>query len=140
MTNPRIWPFLTDDYSPSAEDFQPNPSESIWYVLAKDGDAVLGVLPFVMLSRVVFEFHAALTPECWWTLGAAKAAALGAIAWIWANAPTCQRIVGYVPLLKHRTKLRFPPKLGMTQYGVNLKSFMKAGVLVDQVEFGVSRP
>ena len=139
ITHPRIWPNVIDDFSPPREEFQPSPSEAIYYVLPKEDGRVLGAICFAMLSNVVYEIHPVLLPETWWALGKAKEATLGAMNWIWENTK-CQRIVGYVPLLSHRTKLRFPPKLGMAQYGVNPKSFLKNGALVDQVMFGVSRP
>jgi RimJ/RimL family protein N-acetyltransferase len=139
ITHPRIWPNVIDDFSPPREEFQPIASESILYILPKEDERVLGVICFAMLSHIVFEIHPVLLPETWWEFGKAKEATLGAMDWIWKNTD-CQRIVGYVPLLRHRTKLRFPPKLGMVQYGVNPKSFLKGGVLVDQVMFGLSRP
>jgi hypothetical protein len=138
VTHPKIWPNVIDDYSPPQEAWVPNPSESVCYVLVLDGNEALGVVAFLSLSHIIFEIHPLFFPETWWS-NRAKAAALASIDWIWKNTD-CQRIVGNVPLLKHRTKLRFPAELGMVQHGINVKSFMKNGQLVDQVEFGISRP
>jgi RimJ/RimL family protein N-acetyltransferase len=139
ITHPKIWANVIDDFSPAREDFQPIDSDFILYVLPKEDERILGVVAFEMRSHIVFEMHPVLLPETWWQWGKAKEATLGAMNWIWENTQA-ERIIGCVPLLKHRTKLRFPPKLGMTQYGVHPKSFLKGGVLVDQVLFGVSRP
>ena len=138
VTHPKIWPNVIDDFAPSAEAYQPAQAEGIWYVLAQDGDEVLGVIAFIERSPIIFEIHPVLLPECWYSLRQ-KPAVLGAMDWIWQNT-RAQSIIGAVPVLAHRTKLRLPPKLGMTQYGVHPKSFLKNGKLVDQVLFAVSRP
>jgi hypothetical protein len=139
ITTPAIWKDVIDDFAPSPEEYKPLISEGMIYLLAQDQDDIVGLFIFQMRSWTEFEFHAVVLPEMWLKLKA-KPAALAAFDWIWNHYPTCQRIVGYVPVLKHRTRLRLAPKLGMTQFGLDPNSFQKDGRLWDRACFGISRP
>jgi hypothetical protein len=59
--------------------------------------------------------------------------------WAWANIQNCRRIVGSVPVT-NRLACQFAERAGFAVYGVNLKSYMKGGRLLDQILFGVSAP
>jgi hypothetical protein len=58
--------------------------------------------------------------------------------WIWEHS-TCRRIVTHVPS-SNRLALKFAIAAQMKVYGVNEASYLKNGVLCDQVCLGISAP
>lgn len=136
MTHPRIWRFIGDDQAPPPEQFEVPRSSSILYLLAKDDDETLGVFLFAAQNSVCMESHHCLLPQSW---GArARDAAKKAITWLFTNT-RCVRIVGSTPTC-NRAALKFAQDLGFTPFGLNRKSFMRYGVLHDQILFGMSKP
>lgn len=141
LCHPKIYPHISDDYSPRASEYQPCRHEAIWYVLAHDrklggGRLLLGLWMFVPQNGVCWEVHTALLPNAWGGIGLEAARILPA--WIWANTP-CRRIVTNVPTT-NRLALHFAVKAGMRIYGVNQASYLKGGKLCDQVCLGLSPP
>jgi len=139
LTHEKIWPFISDDFSPSVEQFQPDRHPLIWYVVARDEDEnneLLGLWMFHPQNMVCWEVHTALLPSCW---GArARKAALALPYWIFHNT-SCRRIVTNVPDT-NRLALHFAMDAGMKIYGVNDASYRKNGRLLDQVCLGISAP
>ena len=136
LTHPSIYPHITDDSAPTPEQYVPNENDDIWYVTAKDADELLGIFILVPQNCATYEIHTCLLPCAW---GArAAVAALGITPWFFAQIDRCHRIVTNVPA-NNRLALRFARKAGMTQYGLNPLSFLKAGVLHDQHLLGLSR-
>jgi hypothetical protein len=43
MTQPSIYRHLSDDYSPTAAEYEPIQSDLIWYLMAWDGNELLGL-------------------------------------------------------------------------------------------------
>lgn len=138
ITLPPIWKDIVDDFSPAPADYYPIESEGIWYILVRDAGEIIGLFVFEMRSHIVFEIHGLVLPGPW-ASGKATQAALGAIEWIWRHS-SCRRIVAHVPVFAHRTRLRFPPKLGMTWFGTDAESFQRDGKLWDRACFGISKP
>jgi RimJ/RimL family protein N-acetyltransferase len=135
MTHPRVYPHITDDGSPAAAEFQPVNHPAIWYVLARDGDELLGLYMFIPQGAACWEVHTCLLPASWGARAAAAAA--GAAAWLFERT-TCRRIVTSVPSY-NRLALRYAERAGMQQFGVNPRSFLKDGKLHDQVLLGLSK-
>lgn len=136
LVHPKIWPFISDDASPPVEEFQPVEHDAFRYILAYCDDTLLGLWMFVPQNGVCWEVHTALLPVAWGLLGQSAAKALPG--WIWENTP-CRRIVTNVPS-SNRLALHFALKAGMKIYGVNEGSYLKAGILRDQVCLGISKP
>lgn len=136
MTHVKVWPYISDDGSVSPELFVPVMGDSICYLLANDGDNLLGLWMFVQTNSVTLEVHTCLLPGHGFHRG--RIAARGAAKWIWENT-TAQRIFTHVPAC-NRIALRFAEASGMKQFGVNPQSFMKDGRLYDQFLLGISRP
>lgn len=134
VTHPEVYPYLSDDGSPSAEQWEPAEHEAVYYLLVeRDGEPV-GTYMFVPQNSVCYEGHTALLPEAW-----GQGAEIGIMAqhWLFENSP-CQRIVGNAPSFNQRA-LHYAEKTGMRAFGINRKSFLKNGVLYDQVVLGVSK-
>ena len=138
LRHPRIYPHISDDYSPPASEYRPVESEAVWYVIARDvqeaGTELLGLWMLVPQNGVCWEVHTALLPCAWGDIGLEAARALQA--WIWAHTP-CRRIVTNVPV-SNRLALHFAMRAGMRVFGVNEKSYQKDGQLWDQVCLGIS--
>lgn len=136
MTSETIYPQITDDFSPGPEEFRPPESPLIWYVLAKDGEEILGLFMFVPRNGVCFEVHNYLLPNSWGER--AKEAGKGVLEWIWKNTE-CRRVFGTTPAY-NRLAVKFAIGAGMELIGVNRASILKGGMLHDQVLTGMSRP
>jgi len=136
MTNPAIYPHISDDGSPLAGEYRPIEHEAIWYVAAYDGDELLGIWMFCPQNAVCWEVHTCLLPSAWGERGQIAARLLPL--WIWANT-NCRRIVSNVPTT-NRLALHFAAKAGMRLFAVNEASYLKYGQLCDQAMFGLSKP
>ena len=134
MTHPAVYPHISDDGCPPVEEFRPSESESLWYVVAEDAGELLGLWLLVPLNSICWEIHTCLLPCAYGPRG--QAAAKEMAAWIWANTP-CRRLVTTVPK-PNQLALRFAVRAGMQEYGRNPASFLKNGVLHDQVLLGMS--
>ena len=136
MTHPAVYRHLTDDTAPPAGEFRPIESDLIWYLVAWDGDELLGLWLLHPHTAVCWEIHTALLPDAW---GArARRAAQVMLKWVWTWTP-CRRIVTGVPQ-GNRLAYRFAIAAGMEQYGVNEASFIRDGRMQDQICLGISRP
>jgi RimJ/RimL family protein N-acetyltransferase len=141
LTHERIWPHISDDGSPPADQYRPMESELIWYVIVRDiypdagPEEILGLWMFTPHNAVCWEVHTALLPEAWG--GRAHQAARLMADWIWRNTP-CRRLITNVPTT-NRLALHFAVKSGMHIFGVNPASYLKHGTLCDQVMLGISK-
>jgi len=136
MSHPRVYPHLTDDASPAAEDFRPIENEAFCYLVAWDGNELLGLWLLVPLNAVCWEIHTALMPNAWGDRAHRAAAVM--LEWVWANTP-CRRIVTHVPA-DNRLAYRFALSAGMRVFGIDEQSFLKGGRLLDQICLGINRP
>lgn len=136
VTHPRIYDVIADDFSPSQDDWQPVESDRFWYVLAKDGEELLGLWAFHPLNGVCYEVHTCLLPNSWGSR--ARIAAKEVQTWAWLNMP-CRRVVTEVPAF-NRLALKFAKDAGFIEYGINPKSYLKHGTLHDIVLLGLQKP
>jgi RimJ/RimL family protein N-acetyltransferase len=134
MTDPAVWPWIGDDFSPAREDFRPIEHPGIWYVIVRDQAELLGLWMFVPQNAVCWEVHTCLLPSHGVKRG--RQAAREMARWIWQNTP-CRRIVTNVPRF-NRAALLFARAAGMQEFGVNPRSYQKGGELHDQVLLGLS--
>jgi RimJ/RimL family protein N-acetyltransferase len=134
MTHPKVYPWISDDGSPSREEYRPHPD--LLYVLVFDDEELLGLWAFTPQNSVTWEVHTCLLPGQ--DFHRARTAAIEMAGWVWANSD-CHRIVTTVPRSNRAARL-FARAAGMVEYGLNEKSFRKNGTLHDQFLFGISRP
>src|SRR5262245_35678219 len=136
VTHPRVYPHVSDDGSPAAEQWEPIKDGLVWYVLVKDDGLILGLWVLVPENAICWKAHTCLLPAAY---GAkARMAAAGLTAWIWGNTP-CLRVITDVPDY-NRLALKFAKEAGMEEYGVNARSYMKNKMLHDQILLGISKP
>lgn len=135
LTHPAIYRHISDDFSPSADQYEPPEHESILHMLALDGDEVLGLWVFIPKNEICLEVHTNLLPNAYGerSLIAAKEMA----EWIWKHT-SCERIITDVPDF-NRHAFKFAKRAGMSEFGCNPKSFKKDGKLWDVHMLGMSR-
>lgn len=135
MRHPRIYPHITDDGCPSAVDFKFGLSESLLYLGVFEGEQFHGLFCAHPHNMVLFEVHTCLLPSIWGerAIGSAKACA----AWLYANTQ-CRRIITSVPS-DNVLALRLARNAGMRQYGVNPKSILRDGKLLDLIMLGMGK-
>jgi len=143
MTHPKIYPHITDDYSPPISEYHPIQNEYMWYVIVHDiyvvdvgPEEILGLWVLHPHNTICWEIHTCLLPNAWGPRGQVAARLLPE--WIWQNT-TCRRIITAVPTT-NRLALHFAFKAGMKAYGVNEASYFKNDRLCDQVVLGISAP
>ena len=135
VTHPKVWPHVGDDFTPCADAWRPQFAPYLLYLLAKDGDEVLGVFAYE-IRGACWEVHLAMLPGAWGPRASLAWAEM--LAWLWAHTP-CRRLIASVPAY-NRIALHFAKRGGMRQFAVNERSYMKDGVLHDQILLGLSRP
>jgi len=135
VSHPKVYPYVSDDHSPAPQDWKPIENDVVWYVLVKDGGEILGMWIFIPETQVCWKVHTCLLPNAYGER-ARKAAKLMA-QWIWENT-TCLRIVTDVPKY-NRLAYHFARAAGMQEFGLNPRSYMKSGILHDQILLGMSK-
>ena len=133
-THPQVWRQIADDGTPLPDVWKPLASELMFYVLVYDGDELLGLWMLHPHNAICYEIHTCLLPNGWGDRS--RAAAKLFPAWIWENTPA-RRVITNVPLT-NRVALKFAHDAGMTEFGINPLSYLKHGVLMDQVCLGIS--
>lgn len=133
LTHKSIWPHIHDDDACSAEDYEPPINDGIYWLKVTDTRPV-GVFFLHPHNSICFEIHTCLLPEIW---GRTQECTAVVIAWVFENTP-CERLITNVPAY-NKLAMRLAKRSGMMQFGVNEKSYLKSGILQDQVMFGISK-
>jgi RimJ/RimL family protein N-acetyltransferase len=136
ITHPKIYPHVSDDGSPKPEDYEPAIAPALLYLgMYQDDGAYLGLFAIHPHNSRCYEVHTCLLPEAWgkFTVECARLC----IAYVFANTP-CLRLITNVPSFNAHAK-RLALRAGMSPFGVNAKSFLKDGVLYDQLMLGISK-
>ena len=134
MTHPRIYPHITDDASPSAQEFRPVEHPAVWYILVYLDGEVAGVFVASQQTSACFEAHVCLLPNCW---GHSAEAARECCAWLFGKTDAL-RVVASVPGCNWLAG-KMARKTGMRPYGVNPFSFRRGGKVYFLELFGLSK-
>lgn len=130
LTDPAVWRMGSDDglagVNPGLFFIQNN--NEFWL------KSEYGVLIGRPVNMVTYDVHVALLPHA---RGIAVDVCKAAIAWMFENTRS-MRLVASIPEF-NRLAIRLANQVGMEFIGNNKKSFMKNGVLVDQLMFGISK-
>lgn len=136
IRHPKIYSAVSDDFCPPADQWEPIQHEDAWYVIARDGDETLGLWALFPENGACWKVHTCLLPEAYGERAAIAVREFSA--WLWANTK-CLRVITDVPAY-NRLALRFALNAGLTQFGINPKSYMKNGKLHDIIMLGISKP
>lgn len=132
--HPKVWPHISDDGC-DADSFEPVDHDAVIYLKLMDGDAVGGVLMMVPQNSVTYDLHTVILPE---HRGAfTRKAGQAMLAWMFSHT-NARKINTKVPE-PNKPALRAALDVGFEIEGVDRKSFLKDGVLHDQVMLGVCK-
>ena len=134
-THPRILPQISDDFTSDPKLWKPIESEQVVYLLGSDEQGPFGFGIFIPQTHVQFGAHIAFLPRSYGTL--ALTAFKEMLGWMWANTEA-RRIVGEI-VRENKLAIRFSRRAGFQIYGINPKSYLRGGVLRDQVCLGISK-
>lgn len=134
ITHPRLWEHLTDDGSVKKNQYEPPVADSIYWLMPIEEGIPYGVFLLHPHNYVCYEVHTCLLPEIW---GRTTECTAAVIKWVFTNTP-CQRIITNVPEY-NVLALRLAEESGLTKFGVNTKSYLKGGILFDQIMLGRSK-
>lgn len=135
LRHPRIYPHISDDGCPDADALHVVVDGPMHYLGAFAGEVFLGLFVAHAHNFVLYEVHTCLLPHAWGPR--ALDAARGVVAWIFGNTP-CQRLVTSVPQ-GNDLALQLARRAGLEVYGLNPRSLMRGGRLLDQTLLGISR-
>lgn len=136
MRHPKIYPHITDDSSPAADDFKPPVNDGRFaFIGLFDGAEYLGLFMVHAHNCATVEVHTCLLPSAWGRR--AIEAAKTCIQFIF-DTTDYVRFVTNVPQ-NNPLALRLAVKAGMVEYGLNPRSHRKDGVLHDQILLGISK-
>lgn len=134
--HPRILPQISDDYTSDPKTWKPVESELVIYLLAADKQGPFGFGIFIPQTHAQFGAHTAFLPRSYGNEALTSFKAM--LDWMWANT-TAHRIVGEI-VRENKLAIRFATRAGFRMYGINEKSYLRGGVLRDQVCLGISKP
>ena len=134
--DPKIFPMIADDFHADPKTWVMPQSENIVYLLASDEKGPFGFGIFHPINLACWSGHFGFLPRGY---GAdAPKSFTRMLGWMWENT-TAQKVVGEI-VRENVLAIRFARSVGFEFYGVNKKSFLRGGVLRDQLCFGIVRP
>lgn len=134
VRHPAIWPHVHDDGTP--DDWAPTDHDGFyWMLVTLDDGRPGGVFLVHALTSFCREMHTCLLPTMWGRESAGAAQML--LDWAFCETD-CQKMVTNVPAY-NRLALRFAKAGGMMQEGINRASFMRNGMLIDQIMLGITK-
>jgi hypothetical protein len=137
LTDPGIYRYMGDDSLPPAEKFEVNAHPLANYILAMRRCEIVGLFCLFPENAICWQAHVAMLRGV--PPAVTHRAGRDIVAWVWANT-ACVRLIASVPAC-NRAAVRFGlTAMGLTEFGRNKASFMKAGRLWDQVLMGTSKP
>lgn len=133
IAHPKVYPWVSDDGSPKAEDYSPHFNPAVFYLAVKDDAGDIGVFTYVKQNLITYEVHTCVLPE---RIGqSAKKAAVASLQWMFKNSPA-KKVITQVPSNNIKA-LAFAKRCGLKEEGVNRSSFMKGGTIYDQYILGI---
>jgi RimJ/RimL family protein N-acetyltransferase len=131
MSHPAIWPHIHED---GLDEPAPLDLDGFHWLLVDDG-APAGVFLAHPRGAACWEVHTCLLPRTWGRNAAHAACMLLTHLF---DIIGCDKVVTNVPAY-NRAALRFAKSSGMRVEGTNTASFLRNGVLEDQIMLGITR-
>lgn len=131
LSHPAIFRHVSDD---SVRVCEPVDHENFYWMLVTESEPI-GVFLVHPHSSVCYEMHTSILPHAWGRKASIAAQML--LAWAFKETP-CHKMITAVPAY-NRAALRFAKAGGMVPEGVNRKSFLYEGALIDQIMLGITK-
>lgn len=132
IQDPRISKHLSDEGSVGEAAID---SPVLYWLMVEYKEEPSGVFLFHPHNAITYEVHTAILPPLWGEL--AKQAAFMARQWIFTQTP-CRKLITHVPEY-NKLALRFAKQGGLKLEGVNRKSYLFNGELMDQYLLGITK-
>lgn len=135
--NPAVFRWINDDLTKTEHvDFSKIVARGLFFLPVFDDGRKMGFFYFVPWNNVCWEVHSAIIPEF---RGKKAIAASKLMAqWFFANMPYASKIVTHVPV-DNQKAYAYAVRTGFTKEGMNRKSILRDGNLVDQYLFGLCK-
>ena len=127
-----IYPFISDDYSPLATDYEPIIDDSIYWLLIKNSGVLCGLFMIHQSNGITCELHTCVLPEHRGSKTILYTKNL--FDWVFSNTHY-KKVITHVPSF-NSAALVLAEKSGMTREGINRLSFLKTGHIFDQILLG----
>lgn len=135
MRHARVYPHITDDFCPPAEEFDCSSAmDFAGNYFLQVGEPPEGIFFFHPHSSILFEVHTCLLPSKW----GKPEVAMEAAKWMFANSP-CEKIITWIPEY-NKVAYRYALKAGMKAEGFCTKSLRKDGRLQGMYLLGLEKP
>lgn len=134
VTHKAVWGFVSDDGS-DKENYKPAIHESFYWLLVRDKDEVLGLYFLHPQNYICYEIHTCLLPAAWGEKS--REAAKQVLSWMFSNT-ICMKVITYIPDDNEKAFF-YAKRAGLEQEGINKRSFMKNGKLLDQKVLGITK-
>ena len=132
LNTPSIYTMTKDDLTGELYDVDVN---TTLFVKVEDEGRVLGMFMLSPLNSVCFEIHTCLFPH----IAPSTMFKIVEEGYKWLFEATCiKKLITYVPSFNKKA-LRFAKFSGMKEEGIITKSFLREGVLVDQILLGIEK-
>ena len=135
-SEPSIWPWIHDDHVTNPKTWTPTVGDSLRFLIAADSQGPCGFGAFLAMTWTCWDGHFGFLPRAYGD--PAVEAFRRMLEWMWQHT-SAQRIVGEI-VKENRRAIGFAKRAGFKQYGVNERSYLRDGVLRDQVCLGISKP
>lgn len=133
ISHPEIYPYIIDDGSPSAEDYDPTPLFECCYFLGVFESEIIGCLFFHPENYITYQVHIAILPEY---RKSSTSAMNKSFKWMFENT-NCKKIIANVPIT-NQSAYALVKRAGMKNEGLNERSFMKNNIIYDQYILGIT--
>jgi RimJ/RimL family protein N-acetyltransferase len=132
----KLWDAISEDGSIGKDEYFPDLEAIVAVALIAD-DTVRGFVISRQVTDSVAEAHVAISPDYW---GEKQNVALGKMgcAYLFQANPRLMKLVASIPETDAEV-LRFAQRVGFQREGINRKSFLRKGELLDQYYVGLCR-
>ena len=135
LTQPCVYDWIGDDYTPPAEEFRVNAHPDIWYLAVHSETALVGMFSLFPQNRVCWELHVVMLP---WASTREKWQAARSLPSYLAEHTECRRLTAAVPASNWPAIVYGTHGVGMRYVGRQTAAVMKGGKLQDMVLLGLS--
>lgn len=135
ITHQAIYPYISDDGSTSPEDYEPVIDDSLYWLAVLDGQQTAGLFLVHPWNCATVEIHTCVLPA--WRGAKARVAAALVLTWIFTNT-AFQKVVTHVPE-PNRLAKKLAIDAGFSIEGINRKSFLQQGQLLNQTLLGITK-
>ena len=133
LSDERLWEVSTEDGTPPVAEFWPDIDEKVWVAMIDDDDKVRGFMVGDLVSKAQVRVHVAIRSEYW---GDKANVELGKMALQWYIDQGTRKIIATIPT-EDKQVLRYAQRCGLQREGINKKSFLRNGEMLDQYYLGM---